>query len=190
MPKNFKATPNIRETIPAAKVHQAIDDLTDFILEHFQSKLDNLALVGIHTRGALIAERIAQKIKAKRGLEVPVGALDITLYRDDFGTDGVQPVIGETQLDFDIDDKQIVLVDDVLFTGRTIRAALDEIIDFGRPKHISLVVLVDRGHPELPIQPDFTAIKIPTKRAESVVLHLDEIDQQEDILICEAIDHE
>jgi pyrimidine operon attenuation protein/uracil phosphoribosyltransferase len=119
---------------------------------------------------------------------VPTGALDITLYRDDFSTAGIHPVIGETHLDFDIDNKQIILIDDVLFTGRTIRAAIDQLMDYGRPKSIHLLVLIDRGHRELPIAAEFAAITLPTSRFESVNLRLDEVDQKDEIVVCDPVD--
>lgn len=183
-----KPAPQIRQTLPTEDVQRALRDLTDFLLKKFDFSAGQVALVGIQTRGAILAERIAKSIQEKTAQKPPVGAIDITLYRDDLSISGIQPIVGETHLDFEIDKKTIVLIDDVLFTGRTIRAALDEIIDFGRPTRISLVVLVDRGHRELPIEPEFAALKIQTKRNETVNLHLKEIDQKEDIVVCEAVD--
>lgn len=188
MPMNPKPSPKVRQTIPSDQVERAFRELTSYLLKKFEFSGDDVALVGIQTRGAIIAQRLAKTIQEQTGHAVPVGALDITLYRDDLSTSGIQPIIGETHLDFEIDNKTIILIDDVLFTGRTIRAALAEIIDFGRPKRISLVVLVDRGHRELPIEPEFAPIKIQTKRDESVNLHLHEVDNKEDIVICEAVD--
>jgi pyrimidine operon attenuation protein/uracil phosphoribosyltransferase len=181
-------SPQIRQTIPSEDVARAFRELTSYLLKKFNFSGGDVALVGIQTRGVVIAERIAKAIKDQSGHVVPVGAIDITLYRDDLSLSGIQPVVGETKLDFEIDKKTIVLIDDVLFTGRTVRAALDEIIDFGRPKRISLVVLVDRGHRELPIEPEFAAIKIQTQRNESVSLHLQEIDKKENIIVCEAVE--
>jgi pyrimidine operon attenuation protein/uracil phosphoribosyltransferase len=177
--------PHIRETFSGAQVAAAIDQMVDYLLKNFDFAANDVAIVGIQTRGAAIATRVAEKIEARKSVEVPVGALDITLYRDDLSTSGIQPVVGETELDFDIDDKEIILIDDVLFTGRTIRAALDEIMDFGRPRRVALVVLIDRGHRELPIAPEFAAFKITTQRNESVILRLKEIDEKEEILVCE-----
>jgi pyrimidine operon attenuation protein / uracil phosphoribosyltransferase len=185
-PRNFKTTPNIREIIPAERVQEALRELTSFLLTRFEREKDDFALVGIHTRGAVIARLLAGRLQKDHGMDVPVGELDITLYRDDFSTSGVHPIVGETRIGFDVNDKHIVLIDDVLFTGRTIRAAMDEIMDFGRPHSISLVVLVDRGHRELPIQADFAPIKLATKRTESVNLNLDETDQKQQIVIYEA----
>jgi pyrimidine operon attenuation protein/uracil phosphoribosyltransferase len=140
--------------------------------------VDDLALVGIRARGVPIAARLAAHLKALTGVDVPTGALDITLYRDDLMRHAVgpQPVIRRTEVPFSIDDTRILLVDDVLYTGRTIRAALDALIDFGRPRAIQLVVLVDRGHRELPIRADYVGRNIPTSRQQSVQVRLAEID--------------
>jgi len=147
--------------------------------------IDNLAIIGITNRGAYLAKRIACCIKEIEGKDVPVGTLDITLYRDDLTQVSEQPVVRETKIDFDIDGKAIILVDDVLFTGRTIRCALDELIDFGRPKNIQLAVLIDRGHRELPIRPDYVGKNVPTSFREVVEVHLNEVDKREDVVIGE-----
>ena len=145
--------------------------------------VEELALVGIRTRGVPIARRIALTLKEITGVDVPTGALDITLYRDDLMRHAVgpQPVVRSTEIPFSIDDKRILLVDDVLYTGRTIRAALDALIDFGRPKSIQLVVLVDRGHRELPIKADYVGKNIPTSPSESVRVHLEDTDGRDEI---------
>ena len=145
--------------------------------------IEELALVGIRTRGVPIARRLAQAIKEINGHEVPTGALDITLYRDDLMRHAVgpQPVVRRTEIPFSIDGKRILLVDDVLYTGRTIRAALDALIDFGRPQSIQLVVLVDRGHRELPIKADYVGKNLPTAASESVQVHLMEIDGRDEV---------
>ena len=145
--------------------------------------LDELALVGIRTRGVPLARRIARAIHEINGHDVPTGALDITLYRDDLMRHAVgsQPVIRRTEIPFSIDDKRILLVDDVLYTGRTIRAALDALIEFGRPRSIQLIVLVDRGHRELPIKADYVGKNLPTSASQSVQVHLTEIDGRDEV---------
>ncbi|MCL2136786.1 MAG: bifunctional pyr operon transcriptional regulator/uracil phosphoribosyltransferase PyrR [Coriobacteriia bacterium] len=136
---------------------------------------DQLAIIGIVTRGDILARRIARLIEQIEGLEIPVGLLDISLYRDDVST-RITPMLYSTNIPFNVDDKRIVLVDDVLFTGRTIRAALDAIMDFGRPAAIQLAVLVDRGHRELPIRADYVGKNVPSSRDEQINLSLAEID--------------
>ena len=140
--------------------------------------IEEVALVGVRTRGVPIAERIARNLEEMCGHRVPTGALDITLYRDDLmrHTVGPQPVLRETQIPFSIDDRRILLVDDVLYTGRTVRAALDALVDFGRPRSIQLVVLVDRGHRELPIRADYVGKNLPTSMDQSVQVKLAETD--------------
>jgi len=147
--------------------------------------VDHLALVGVRTRGVPIASRLASRLHDITGRDVPVGALDITLYRDDLMHNpvGPQPVVRSTDIPFSIDDRVIVLVDDVLYTGRTVRAALDELIDFGRPQAIQLVVIVDRGHRELPIKADYVGKNLPTSRAESVSVRLAETDGRDEVVI-------
>jgi pyrimidine operon attenuation protein/uracil phosphoribosyltransferase len=147
-----------------------------------------LALVGIRTRGVPIAKRLAHQLSDISKIDVPTGALDITLYRDDLMRHvvGPQPVIKRTEIPFSIDDKRILLVDDVLYTGRTIRAALDALIDFGRPRSIQLVVLVDRGHRELPIKADYVGKNLPTSLSQSVQVHLTEIDGRDEVEIQES----
>jgi pyrimidine operon attenuation protein/uracil phosphoribosyltransferase len=138
--------------------------------------IDDLIIVGIQRRGVQLAERIVKYIADAEGKEVPRGALDITLYRDDLQTVGPRPVVGATTLPGTIDGKHVVIVDDVLYTGRTIRAALDELADFGRPARIALAVLVDRGGRELPIQPDIVGKKIAAKRGDRVDVLIEEVD--------------
>jgi len=147
--------------------------------------VEELALVGIRTRGVPIARRLAQAIHEINHHDVPTGALDITLYRDDLMRHAVgpQPVVRKTEIPFSIDDKCILLVDDVLYTGRTIRAALDALIDFGRPKAIQLVVLIDRGHRELPIKADYVGKNLPTSLSQSVQVHLTEVDGRDEVEI-------
>jgi pyrimidine operon attenuation protein/uracil phosphoribosyltransferase len=145
--------------------------------------VQDLALVGIRARGVPLAARIAAELKQLTGVDVPVGTLDITLYRDDLMRHAVgpQPVIRRTEIPFSIDDRLILLVDDVLYTGRTIRAALDALIDFGRPRAIQLVALVDRGHRELPIRADYVGRNIPTSRTQSVQVRLRELDGRDEV---------
>lgn len=147
--------------------------------------LEELALVGIRTRGVPIARRLAELIRSISGHEVPAGALDITLYRDDLMRHAVgdQPVVRSTEIPFSIDDRRILLVDDVLYTGRTVRAALDALVEFGRPLAIQLVVLIDRGHRELPIKADYVGKNLPTSRSESVQVRLAEIDGVDEVEI-------
>jgi pyrimidine operon attenuation protein / uracil phosphoribosyltransferase len=149
--------------------------------------VEELGLVGIRSRGVPLARRLARSIKEISGHDVPTGALDITLYRDDLMRNpvGPQPVIRRTEIPFSIDDRKILLVDDVLYTGRTIRAALDALIDFGRPRAIQLVVLVDRGHRELPIKADYVGKNLPTSPEESVRVRLQETDSQDEVVLLE-----
>jgi len=147
--------------------------------------LDNVALVGIRTRGVVIARRIAHELHHITGEPVPTGALDITLYRDDLMRHpvGPQPLVRKTEIAFSIDDQRILLVDDVLYTGRTVRAALDALIDFGRPKEIQLIVLIDRGHRELPIKADYVGKNVPTSFKESVHVRLTETDGTDQVAV-------
>lgn len=144
---------------------------------------DGIIFIGMHTRGVPLARRIAANIKEFERAEVPVGNLDISLYRDDLPSLGVQPFLRPTNIPTDIVGKRIILVDDVLYTGRSIRAAMDAIIDFGRPQSIQLVVLVDRGHRELPIRADYVGKNMPTSIYEEVVVRLKEIDGRDEVAI-------
>ncbi len=161
-------------------IKRTLQRISHEILEKNQD-VGTLAIVGIRTRGAYLAERIAENIQQIEGKEVPVGALDITLYRDDLTEVSEQPVIRSTEIEFDLNGKQIILVDDVLYTGRTVRCALDELIDFGRPANIRLAVLIDRGHREFPIRPDYVGKNIPTAKQESVEVRLKETDDAEEV---------
>ena len=147
--------------------------------------VENVALVGIRTRGVPLAARIAEEIQKIENVAVPTGSLDITLYRDDLTTMGYNPVIHGTEIDFDVTGKNIVLVDDVLYTGRTIRAALDAVIDMGRPKSIQLAVLIDRGHRELPIRADYAGKNVPTSRRETIEVALQEEGKTDEVILGE-----
>jgi len=155
------------------KIDRALARISHEILEH-NTDVSSIAIVGILTRGAHLARRIAGIIEKLEGVPVPVGLMDISLYRDDVHQKLDQPVIQRTDILFPVKDKNIILVDDVLFTGRTIRAALDHIVDFGRARTIQLAVLVDRGHRELPIKADYVGVNIPTSRSDQVVLEVKE----------------
>jgi pyrimidine operon attenuation protein/uracil phosphoribosyltransferase len=168
----------------ADRMQRSLTRIAHEIVER-NGEIEQLALVGIRERGVPLARRIARRLHEITGHEVPTGALDITLYRDDLMRHAVgpQPVVRSTDILFDIDDRLILLVDDVLYTGRTIRAALDALIDFGRPKAIQLAVLIDRGHRELPIKADYVGKNVPTSRRESVQVRLEEVDGHDDVLI-------
>ena len=172
------------QVMDADRMSRALTRISHEILERNRG-LDELALVGIRTRGVPIARRIAKALHDINGDDVPTGALDITLYRDDLMRHpvGPQPVVRRTEIPFSIDDRKILLVDDVLYTGRTIRAALDALIDFGRPKSIQLAVLVDRGHRELPIKADYVGKNLPTSSKQSVQVRLQEIDGTDEVII-------
>jgi pyrimidine operon attenuation protein/uracil phosphoribosyltransferase len=144
--------------------------------------LEHVALVGIYTRGAVLAERLRDLIEQFSGESVPTGALDISFYRDDVRIHP-QPLVKATRLDFPIDGRSVVLVDDVLYTGRTIRAAIEALFDYGRPERVQLAVLVDRGHRELPIRPDYVGKNVPTARTERVNVNLEEADEMDRVLL-------
>jgi pyrimidine operon attenuation protein/uracil phosphoribosyltransferase len=165
-------------------IRRALTRISHEIVERNKG-VDNLILIGIRTRGVPLAERIADSIAAIEGRRPPVGILDITLYRDDLSTLSYQPIVRETELPVDINGKTIVLVDDVLYTGRTIRAALDALIDMGRPHCIQLAVLIDRGHRELPIRADFVGKNVPTSSHEDVSVQLQDNDPEEKVVIRE-----
>ena len=168
--------------LDAQKITRATTRIAHEILEK-NSGAENLVIIGILRRGADLAKRIAERIKQIEGVEVPVGLLDINLYRDDFHSRLDQPIVQRTEILFDVVDRNVILVDDVLFTGRTIRAALDAIIDFGRPRSIQLAVLIDRGHRELPIRPDYVGKNIPTTKEDRVLVRLEERDNCEEVII-------
>ena len=172
------------EVMDADRISRALTRIAHEILERNRGT-EELALVGIRTRGVPIAKRLARLLKEVSGQDVPTGVLDITLYRDDLMRNAVgpQPVIRRTEISFSIDDRKILLVDDVLYTGRTIRAALDALIDFGRPRSIQLIVLVDRGHRELPVKADYVGKNLPTSLRQSVQVRLQEIDGVDEVVV-------
>ncbi len=174
------------EIVDGEGLRRAITRIAHEIIEK-NGGADGLVLVGIRRRGVPLAQRIAAKIREFEGIEVPVGQLDITLYRDDLQTIAHKPVVGPTEIPVDIDDRVVVLVDDVLFTGRTVRAALDELIDLGRPRAIQLAVLVDRGHREIPIRADYVGKNVPTSRREVIMVKLQEIDRHDGVSIGEML---
>jgi pyrimidine operon attenuation protein/uracil phosphoribosyltransferase len=172
------------QVMDADRMGRALTRIAHEILERNRGTSD-LALVGIRTRGVPLARRLAHSLHEINHAEVATGALDITLYRDDLMRHpvGPQPLVRRTEIPFSIDDRRILLVDDVLYTGRTIRSALDALIDFGRPKSIQLIVLVDRGHRELPIKADYVGKNLPTSLKQSVRVRLQEIDGEDEILL-------
>ena len=165
-------------------IDRALQRIAHEIVEKLKSTED-IAIIGIKNRGAYLGGRLALKIEKISGSKIPVGALDITLYRDDLTEASSQPVVHATEIDFDIKGKKIILVDDVLYTGRTIRCALDALIDFGRPAQIQLAVLVDRGHRELPIRADYVGKNLPTSLKEVVEVRLAEADGKDEVVLCE-----
>ena len=171
-----------RQIMSADEIRRATIRLSHEIVEK-QTGTEGLLLIGIQRRGVPLAHRIAAAIAENEGVDVPVGALDITFYRDDLSMVAQQPVVKGTELPSGIDGRTIVLVDDVLYTGRTIRAAMDALVDFGRPQAIRLAVLVDRGHRELPIRADHVGKNVPTSREELVRVHLEEIDGDDGVEI-------
>jgi pyrimidine operon attenuation protein/uracil phosphoribosyltransferase len=175
------------ELVDADGVRRTLMRLSHEIIERNKG-LHNLALVGMQTRGVFIANRLKKLIGEIEGGEVPSGVLDVTLYRDDFRLKFKQPQVQVTNIEFDIDEKNIILVDDVMYTGRTLRAALDALMDLGRPARIQVVVLVDRGHRELPLKPDFVGKNIPTSLGEEVRVLMLESDGEDAILLVERED--
>ena len=170
--------------LDAADIDRILTRITHEILEVHKGA-DNLTLIGIQTRGVFLAKRIQSRIDKIEGIEIPTGDMDITLYRDDFQLASSSPIVGKTEINEDITDKIIILVDDVLYTGRTVRAALDQLIDFGRPRQIQLAVLVDRGHREFPIKADYVGKNVPTAADEQVDVRLSEIDDRDEVILGE-----
>ena len=167
-------------------IRRALTRIAHEIIERNKG-IEDIVIVGIRTRGIYLAKRLAEKIEQIEGAKLPVGELDITLYRDDLTikTDDQEPLVKDSNIPVDINDKKIILVDDVLYTGRTVRAGLDAIIDFGRPSQIQLAILVDRGHRELPIRADYVGKNIPTSKSEQIMVELSEVDGKDLVSIYE-----
>jgi pyrimidine operon attenuation protein/uracil phosphoribosyltransferase len=163
-------------------VNRTISRIVNQILER-NNGASELAIIGIRTRGVYIAERIAGEIERLEGIRPPMGILDISFYRDDLMRKTEWPNVKKTEIPFPVEDKKVILVDDVIYTGRTIRAAIDEIMDYGRPSSIQLVTLIDRGLRELPIQPDYVGSRLDTLSAEEVRVHLKEADGRDEVII-------
>lgn len=174
------------QLLDADAIQRAVVRMAHEVIERNKGIAD-VALVGIRTRGVVLAKRLADEIQAIEHVAIPVGALDITLYRDDLSRIAHNPVVNATEIAFDVTDRKLVLVDDVLFAGRTVRAALDALIDLGRPTAIQLAVLVDRGHRELPIRADYVGKNIPTSLKERVEVRLREIDGKDEVVIGESL---
>jgi len=179
MPTREKA-----QLLNAAETGRTIERLAHEIVEKTGGQ-HGVALIGIRRRGVPLAQRLARTIRASTGAEVPIGMLDITLYRDDLSRLDYHPVVRRTEIPFSINDKKVVLVDDVLFTGRTVRSALDALMDLGRPQAVQLAVMVDRGHRELPIRADYVGKNVPTSRREIISVQLTEVDKADQVVIKE-----
>jgi pyrimidine operon attenuation protein / uracil phosphoribosyltransferase len=182
--------PTVREKkqlMSASEIDRTLVRLAHEVLEK-TTDLDRLAFVGIKRRGVPLAQRLASKIDALEGLKIPVGILDINLYRDDLSTIGERPVLNAKQIDFPVAGKDIVLMDDVLYTGRTIRSALDALFDHGRPARVQLLVLIDRGHRELPIEARYIGRLVQTSSQEIIEVKFQEIDGAEKVMLVERVD--
>ena len=173
------------QLMSASEIDRTLVRLAHEILERTED-LDKLAFIGIRRRGVPLAQRLGKKIKDLERREIPVGELDINLYRDDLSTVGERPVHNATSIDFDVVGKDIILMDDVLYTGRTVRAAIEALFDYGRPERVQLAVLADRGHRELPIRPDYVGKNLPTSRAERVNVRVAELDGSDQVTISVA----
>ncbi len=182
----MSATREKAQLMSASEMDRTLVRLAHEILEK-SDNLSQLALIGIRRRGVPIAQRLARKISELEKIEVPVGILDINLYRDYLTTVGAKPVLNATEIPFDISGKDIILTDDVLYTGRTIRAALDALFDHGRPARVQLLCLIDRGHRELPIEARYVGRKVPTTSSEIIEVKLQEIDNLEKVLLVEKV---
>ncbi len=172
----------VKQIMNKTQIRGAVRKMAGQIVADF-SPLEYVVMVGIRTRGADLTKRLSEEIESLSGYQIPIGFIDTTFYRDDVSISGPKSVMKKTEIPFDLSNKRVILVDDVLYTGRTIRAALDALMDFGRPKCIRLAVLIDRGHRELPIQPDYIGKKIETSDGESVLLRLEEEGGTESVVV-------
>jgi len=172
----------VSQILDAKGIQRAIARIAHEIIERNKGA-DDVVIVGIRARGDYLAARVAGVIESIEKVSIPVGVIDITLYRDDLQVVLEQPVVHKTEIPFDIEDKEVILVDDVLNTGRTARAALDQLMDFGRPRSVQLAVLVDRGHRELPIRADYVGKNVPTARGQRVVAHVQEVDGIDEVVV-------
>jgi pyrimidine operon attenuation protein/uracil phosphoribosyltransferase len=179
--------PDHRTLMSAEQMHAVLDNLADSLMAAHGACAE-LALIGIQRRGAVIAEYLRERMSDRLGAPVRSGSLDINLYRDDWTTKTVNPAVGETHIRFDVDGKILILVDDVLFTGRTVRAALEALADFGRPSRVELLVLVDRGHRELPIRADYVGLSLETGRSDHVDVLVTAIDGEEGVRLVPGSD--
>lgn len=173
---------NAQQILDQVEIDRILKRMAYEILEAHK-KAGQLTLIGIHTRGVFLAHRLQKQIEAIEGTQLPTGEIDITLYRDDWTQKSAQPVVKTTDIAFSVDDKQIILIDDVLYTGRTVRAAMDALVDFGRPARIELAVLIDRGHRELPIQSNYTGYCVATKPNEMINVLLTECDGEDKVVL-------
>ena len=174
------------QLMSAAEIDRTLQRLAHEILEQNQGT-SNVVLIGIRRRGVPLAERLARMMRSASGTDVPVGTLDITLYRDDLSLVAPQPVVQSSDITFGVDDKAVILVDDVLYTGRTVRAAMNGLFDLGRPRRIQLCVLIDRGHRELPVEASYVGRQVQTSDTEIIEVRLNEIDQQERVMLVERV---
>ncbi|MFW5998252.1 MAG: bifunctional pyr operon transcriptional regulator/uracil phosphoribosyltransferase PyrR [bacterium] len=175
-----------KEIMDKDEMERSISRVAHEIIEKNKGT-DNLAIIGIRTRGVPLGKRLTEKINEIENINVPCGILDITLYRDDLSQVAKKPLVKKTEINFDITDKKIILTDDVLYTGRTARAAMDALIDFGRPRSIQLAIMIDRGHRELPIRADYVGKNIPTARNEVIEVKFEEVDGKDKVFLMEKI---